>query len=267
MQELMRIMLVVFSVTLSLISLYAQEIGSSITGAIQLGNPSEIPVEGGVLIWDGTNFIGVNRVSWFLLTNARFDTITDREGHLYRTVRLGTQWWMIENLRTAAFADGSPIQSASSDSECSAGHSSYCWYQNDSSQYEELYGKLYNWYAVSDMHGLCPEGWHIPSLPEWTTLANTLGGQAICGGKMKELGNSHWLPNNAAATNESGFSAIPAGLRSTNGSFANLNYLAYWWSSSESGQYVWYSNLYNYNGTMDLNLADKFNGLSVRCVR
>ncbi|NND32782.1 MAG: hypothetical protein HKN76_09340 [Saprospiraceae bacterium] len=252
---------------LIVISLSAQDVGLSVSGTIQLGNPTEIPTEGGVLIWDGINFVGIETVYSRLLTNVRFDTVADRDGNLYRTVRLGTQWWMMENLRTATFADGSPIRLDSSDVDWSAGYSAYCWYDNDSSQYDRTYGKLYNWYAVSDVHGLCPDGWHIPSDLEWHALATELGGLAICGGKMKELGNGRWLPNNAAATNESGFSARPAGLRSGNGTFANLNFIGYWWASSVSGNNAWYSNLYNYNGSMDINLADKFNGLSVRCVR
>ncbi|MBK8503490.1 MAG: fibrobacter succinogenes major paralogous domain-containing protein [Saprospiraceae bacterium] len=249
-----------------LIPLVSQEIGLSIAGTIQLGNPSEIPPVGGMLFWDGENFLGVDSLNFRLMTNARFGSVTDRDGNLYRTVRIGIQWWMIENLRTATFADGSPIQLDSSDAAWSVGNSAYCWYDNDSSNYEHLYGKLYNWYAVSDVHGLCPEGWHVPTDSDWLTLATQLGGQEICGGKMKELGSSHWLPANAAATNESGFTAKPAGLRSINGAFLNLNHIGYWWASNVSGASAWYGNLYNYNGTLDVNLGDKLNGLSVRCV-
>jgi uncharacterized protein (TIGR02145 family) len=269
MQALMKIMFTVLCLALLLIPLHAQEIGLTISGAIQLGNPREIPPEAstGILSWDGTNFVGTGSVFSHRLTNETYGSVTDRDGHLYRTVRLGTQWWMIENLRTATFSDGSPIQLDSSDMAWSAGNSAYCWYSNDSSGYEKTYGKLYNWYAVSDVHGLCPEGWHIPSQLEWMALTSELGGQAICGGKMKELGNGHWLPNNAAATNESGFTARPGGLRTTNGTFVNLNYVGYWWASSISGASAWYSNLYYYNGNLDLNLAEKFNGLSVRCTR
>lgn len=260
--------IIITALCLSLLNpLVSQEIGLSVSGAIQLGNPSEIPPEGGMLLWDGDNFIGIDGLNARLMTNARFGSVTDHDGHHYRTVRIGIHFWMIENLRTATFADGSPIQLDSSDVAWSAGNSAYCWYNNDSTNYEHLYGKLYNWYAVSDVHGLCPEGWRVPTDFEWLTLASTLGGQGISGGKMKELGSSHWLPANASATNESGFTAMPAGLRSINGAFANLNYLGYWWASNVSGASAWYSNLYNSNGTMDVNLADKLNGFSVRCIR
>jgi uncharacterized protein (TIGR02145 family) len=130
------------------------------------------------------------------------------------------------------------------------------------------YGKLYNWYAVNDPRGLAPEGWHVPTDEEWTTLTTYLGNQIMAGGKMKETGISHWQSPNTGATNESGFSALPGGYRNFNGTFSNIGNFGNWWSSLEgSTSTAWYRNLdYGYSSILRYECS-KATGSSVRCIK
>ncbi|MBU0476303.1 MAG: T9SS type A sorting domain-containing protein [Bacteroidetes bacterium] len=134
--------------------------------------------------------------------------VTDYDGNKYKTVKIGNQTWMAENLRSTHYSDGTPI--------------SYYNYNNDSNNVP-IYGRLYSWAAAmknhlssktnpSNVQGIAPVGWHLPSKAEWQELATYLGGTNIAGGKMKEVGNLHWLSPNTGATNESGFASLPAGM-------------------------------------------------------
>jgi uncharacterized protein (TIGR02145 family) len=105
----------------------------------------------------------------------------------------------------------------------------WCYYKND---LKSGYGKLYNWYAVNDIRGLAPAGWHVPTDAEWTTLTTFLGGVSVAGGKMKTTGTKSWKTPNTAATNSSGFSGLPGGYCSNAGTFFNVDYFGYWWSST-----------------------------------
>ena len=141
------------------------------------------------------------------------------------------------------------------------------------------YGKLYTWAAVmngavssaanpSDVQGVCPTGWHIPSDAEWTQLTDNLGGESVAGGKMKETGTTHWTSPNTGADNSSGFTALPGGYRDSNGTFDYVGYNGYWWSASELsateawGRYLYYS----YCG-VNRGYNSKSLGFSVRCLR
>ena len=123
----------------------------------------------------------------------------------------------------------------------------WCYYNNDPLT-EPLYGKLYNWYAVNDPRGLAPVDYHIPTDNEVATLSTSLGGDSVAGGKMKEIGLSHWIAPNTAATNESGFTALPAGYRVNGGNFANIGGITRWWTSTEIDT--------TYAGSYDLDNTD-----------
>jgi uncharacterized protein (TIGR02145 family) len=128
---------------------------------------------------------------------------------------------------------------------------------------------LYNWYAVADSRNLCPAGWHVPSDTEWTTLETFLGGDSAInvGGKMKAV-SSLWNPPNTGATNESGFSGLPGGNRSLDGTYSFIGNDGYWWSSTEFLTTVaWYRSLYYGNGNSFRNYNFKQVGFSVRCLR
>jgi uncharacterized protein (TIGR02145 family) len=142
-----------------------------------------------------------------------YGIVKDQDGNAYKTVNIGNQVWMAENLRTTKFNDNKTIPLVKDSTAWSNLITpGYCCYDNDAETYLSLYGALYNWYAVNTGK-LCPEGWHVPSDEEWITLRTYLGGEELAGGKMKESGISHWQSPNAGATNQSGFTAIPGGVR------------------------------------------------------
>ncbi len=197
-------------------------------------------------------------------TDNKYSTVTDIDGNVYKTVKIGNQIWMAENLKTTRYNDGTPIPNVTDNNEWSnLTKGAYCYYDNDYSN-NAIYGKLYNWYAVNT-DKLAPKGWHVPSYKEWQQLINYLGGESIAGGKMKST--SYWESPNKGATNSSGFSGLPAGGRSSDGTFFYIGYNGYFWSSTEGQGNSWlfylnfnYSYLYTYTQT-------KGSGLSVRCVK
>ncbi len=140
--------------------------------------------------------------------------VTDYDGNVYHTVTIGTQVWLLENLKVTHFRNGVPL-ALQPDSASWYGNSylpGYCYYNNDSAMILK-YGLLYNGKAVLDTNGLAPEGWHIASKDEFTVLINYLGGAAVAGGKLKEYGTGHWYAPNLGASNSSGFTALPGGRR------------------------------------------------------
>jgi uncharacterized protein (TIGR02145 family) len=170
----------------------------------------------------------------------KFGSFTDtRDGETYKTVKIGTQVWMAENLKATKYNDGTAISLVTDIDEWNAnvwshlGTPAYCWYNNDASNYKSTYGALYTWDALNNGK-LCPIGWHVPSDDEWTTLINYLGGPDEAGGKLKETDTTHWQNPNTDATNESGFTALPSGSRINLG-FNGIGYIGGWWSSTEYG--------------------------------
>jgi len=122
--------------------------------------------------------------------------VTDIDGNVYDTVKIGTQIWIIENLKTTKYNDGTSIPMVTDSAAwINLTTPGYCWHKNTSASYKNTYGALYNWYAVNTGK-LAPKGWHVPSDAEWTTLITYLGGDSIAGGKMKETGMSHWFSPN-----------------------------------------------------------------------
>ena len=200
-------------------------------------------------------------------------TLTDIDNNHYRIVQIGSQVWMAENLKTTKYNDGTAIPLVTdSTAWLNLTTPGYCWYNNDAATYKNTYGALYNWYVVNTGK-LAPTGWHVPTDAEWTILTTYLGGDSIAGGKMKstgtiEAGTGLWYSPNTGATNESGFTAVPAGFRDGNGTFSNIGGYGYWWSSSEDYttnawlRYLTYdnSNVYRIDNY-------EYAGFSVRCVR
>jgi uncharacterized protein (TIGR02145 family) len=181
------------------------------------------------------------------------------------------QSWMTKNLDVATYRNGDPIPEVTDNAAWGAlTTGAYCYYNNDSATYAAIYGKLYNWYAVNDPRGLAPEGWHIPTDFDWTTLENCLGGASLAGGKMKTTGTTLWTPFNTNATNESGFAGLPGGSRSSNGAlFLDVGANGLWWSATEnSTTTAWARYLSRGNSTLTrgANVSNAF-GISVRCLR
>ena len=161
-------------------------------------------------------------------------SVTDINGNVYPTVNIGSQTWMQKNLNVSKYKNGDIIPQVTNATQWAAlTTGAWCWYNNDSATYAATYGKLYNWYAVNDPRGLAPDGWHVPSDGEWTTLTDCLGGVDVAGGKMKEIGTSHWQSPNTGATNSSQFNALPGGDRDfSNGNYQSVNLAALFWSRS-----------------------------------
>jgi uncharacterized protein (TIGR02145 family) len=218
-------------------------------------------------------------------------TVEDYDGNKYKTVRLGRQVWMKENLRTTHYADGTPLVDGTDSGDIGHDFTTqyYFWY-DDSAAYAETYGALYTWAAAmrgdtssntnpSNVQGVCPNGWHLPSDKEWQQLLIYLGMDKTEtenwewigtdeGGKLKDTTTTHWKSPNTGATNETGFTAAPSGFRYRFGPYAFLFEDALIWASTEDDavQGIYYGLRYN-TATVRKSIQNKYNALSVRCVR
>ena len=205
-------------------------------------------------------------------------TVTDFDGNVYQTVTIGTQVWMMENLKVTHYRNGDPIPNVTDGGAWDGlTTGAYCEYNIEVNNVA-TYGRLYNWYAVADSRNIAPEGWHVPSDDEWKQLEMYLGmSQAEAdstgyhctdeGGKLKEVGTTQWADPNTGATNESGFSALPGGCRDRGGYFDYLGSNAYFWSSEDGSSVAWYRSLGCSNSQVDRYDYSKRPGFSVRCVR
>jgi uncharacterized protein (TIGR02145 family) len=197
-------------------------------------------------------------------------TVTDIDGNTYYTITIGTQQWMMENLKTTKYRNGVAIPSIQDVDEKwdTLTKGAYCNKNNDAA-ISSTYGKLYNWYAVADTRGIAPTGWHVPSESEWIILENYLGGNKIAGSKLKEAGPSHWSNYNTDADNSSGFMGLPGGSRPYSGEMSNIGISAYWWSSADSNATLAFArHLDIYGAYVERSYAYKGKvGFSVRCVK
>ena len=199
-------------------------------------------------------------------------TVNDIEGNVYKIVTIGTQVWMAENLKTTQYSNGDQIANVMDATAWATSTGGYCWYNNDATSYKATYGALYNWKAIdlasNGGKNICPTGWHIPTDAEWTTLTTTLGGESVAGGKMKESGTAHWTSPNTGATNESGFSALPTGVRYGANGFKWVGTSGSFWSSTSSdASNAWRRNIGNVGANVGRGIDDKQTGISVRCVK
>ena len=196
------------------------------------------------------------------------DPVTDIEGNFYQTIRIGTQVWMTENLKTTKYKDATDIPLVTDNTAwLNLTTGAYCWYDNDEATYGDTYGALYNWHTVNTGN-LCPTGWHVPTDAEWTTLTDYLGGESVAGGKLKEIGTTHWNSPNTGATNESGFTALPGSSRRSSGTFDYVGSNGRWWSSTEYFNYsAWHRRMLYDDSGVGRDDYNKKSGLSVRCVR
>jgi uncharacterized protein (TIGR02145 family) len=201
------------------------------------------------------------------------DTVTDIDGNVYKTVKIGDQWWMAENLKVRHYRNGDEIPNVTVDTtwfNTTAG--AYCNLYHDTA-YADTFGSLYNWYAVNDIRNIAPVDWHVPSYEDYQILEDYLGGKDIAGGKMKatgtiEGGDGLWYNPNTGASNSSGFSALPGGDRSSGGSFQSIGYAACFWTSTEgSDNFAWLRFLRHDDSTFYHLSYFRHFGNSVRCVR
>jgi uncharacterized protein (TIGR02145 family) len=211
--------------------------------------------------------------SGILNADSSYGVLIDQEGNEYKTIVIGTQEWMAENLNTGIYRNGEVIPTGLSNNawqNTTAG--SWSYYDNDSS-FSCPNGKLYNWFACADSAQLCPTGWHVPSDADWTTLTDYLGGLNVAGAKMKMVGNLSqgnglWTSPNLGATNSSGFSGTPAGYRYMLGSSNYIGNGGLYWSSTEFGAVEAQMRFLNYNlASAGRDQYNKHYGFAVRCVK
>jgi Fibrobacter succinogenes major domain (Fib_succ_major). len=195
-------------------------------------------------------------------SSVTYGSMTDQDGNFYKTVTIGTQTWMAENLRTMKYNDGTNIPLVTSGiawNNLNTG--AYCNYNNTTnSDTIATYGRLYNWYAVNTGK-LAPKGWHVPTQEEWDNLMTDLGGENKAWLKLKEVGEEHWQSQDNS-TNETGFTAVPSGFRRPDGKFTHLGFCCDFWSTTECD----FNNAYDgiiYRRDID----HKLHGFSLRCVR
>ena len=210
-----------------------------------------------------------------ILLSFVYSTVTDIDGNVYETVLIGDQLWMAENLKVTHYNDGSEIPTDYSNEEWGELETGAFSVYDDEPENAITYANLYNWYAVDDDRGVCPEGWHVPSDVEYTVLIDYLGGESVAGGKMKECTegscpeSEYWNIPNTGATNDSGFTALPGGKRSSEtGIPVLMGGYAYFWSSIEINDVnAWYYLLES--PTSDIYPSDysKKHGFSVRCLQ
>ena len=233
-------------------------IGSPATGLIifQTDDPS------GFYYYDGESWqIILSRGDGFI------GNAIDIDGNGYRTVKIGNQEWMTENLKVTHYCNGDaiiPVTEQALWSSMTIG--AYCWYDNDEILNKNKYGSLYNYYAIIDERNICPTGWHVPTNDEFSTLKSYLGGESIAGGKMKSA--LYWTTPNTGSTNSCLFSAYPGGYRQYTGSFIGIGDSGLWWSSTEFDIVNAWRITLNFNSQNFFQLYDfKAQGCSVRCIK
>lgn len=190
----------------------------------------------------------------------------------YNAVKIGEQTWMTENLNVEAFRNGDKIKQAKSARKwkrlAKRHKPTWCYYENIEGN-GRVYGKLYNWYAVNDVRGLSPCGWHVPTDMEFNQLTEYLGGEDIAGIKMKSAkGWKEHVNNLSDGTNKSGFIGLPGGYRFSNGLFFYKGNFGYWWTSTiESKDKAISRDLSFDKSSLGKDSNEMINGLSVRCVK
>lgn len=223
-------------------------------------------------------YFGVGNTTNGLKSNATYrvravrkfatNNVNDVSGNVYDTINIGSQVWLKQNLKTTKYRNGDAIPNVTGNTIWSGlTTGAYCDYANTPSN-STSYGRLYNWYTVNDSRKICPTGYHVPTDAEWTTLETYLGGSSAAGGKLKEIGLSHWLSPNTGATNSTGFTALPGGYRDFDGTYSVIGSDGLWWSSTEnSSTSVWYRSIdFNYSTLFKYDYY-KIVGFSVRCLK
>jgi uncharacterized protein (TIGR02145 family) len=213
--------------------------------------------------------------------------VIDYDGNFYETVKIGTQEWMAENLKTTKLNDGTDLPNVTDDTEWSALTSaSYCWYDNDENTNKDTYGALYNWYAVNTGK-LCPQGWHVSTDEEWTNLGTYLTSngfnydgtttenkyaKALASSSGWNFDGSVGAPGNTDypdKKNASGFTALPGGVRDANVSmFGSIGNFAIWWTASEVDPATAWDRGVDYRySSLGRGIVNKSSGFSVRCLK
>jgi len=227
------------------------------------GDPNPAP---GTIRWTGTDLEGWNGIIWVSLTDDILGSVTDIDGNIYKTLKLGNHIWMVENLSTTRLNDGIVMGDNTSNAGWEgATFPSRCRYNNSDTNIIP-YGYLYNGFAAEDDR-LCPDGWHVSTVADWEDLLSFWNGASVAAGPLKESGTTHWAVPNTGATNESGFTALPGGNRKPDGTYVNLTQYGNYWAIDLGLPLKDYNFEYNTVDVTQLTITPKQWGLSVRCVK
>lgn len=201
--------------------------------------------------------------------NLSYGTVTDIDNNVYKTIKIGTQTWMAENLRTTKYLNGDLIGTTSPASLDLYSQSiiKYQWAFDGNENYVNTFGRLYTWYTATDSRKICPVGWHLPTYDEWMKLINLYGGVFLAGGPLKEVGINHWESPNTGATNSSGFTALPGGYRFPEGTFYDINSIGRWLSSSEDYKHETWGLCLSWLVDGLIFITGKKEARAVRCVK
>jgi uncharacterized protein (TIGR02145 family) len=194
--------------------------------------------------------------------------IIDIDGNEYKTIKIGQQVWMAENLKVTRFQNGDLIPIIEDENKWKDNNKpAFCYYNNNKS-FNTNFGALYNWYAVNDIRNIAPIGWHVATSFDWMILINSLRGNDVAGGKLKESGSVFWVDNNEYATNDIGFRALPGGIRFETGEFSSMFESAEFWSTTKANNSEARSRSIHSIGKSIESYSNDFRcGLSVRCVK
>lgn len=201
------------------------------------------------------------------LDNKPGQTVSDVDGNIYKTVKIGSQTWMAENLKVDHYQNGDLIAKIESPEEWySLSSGAFCIYNNDLEN-KKVYGSLYNWYVVQDTRNVCPIGWHVPSEDDWRTLIKFLGGEMKAIKLMKEIGNTHWKYSDSGVNNSSGFTGLPGGCRTKSGKYHEITLLGYFWSTTPKDINNSFRFCLGSSYSFPFLQNDNRNGFSVRCLK
>jgi uncharacterized protein (TIGR02145 family) len=213
-------------------------------------------------------------------------TLIDADGNVYRSLTIGTQVWMVENMKTTKYNDGTPIPIVTNNGDWeNLTTGAYCWYDNNAATYKDTYGALYNWYAVSTGK-LCPTDWHVPSDAEWTlveayliannynydgTTSGNKYAKSLCGTTLWGLSIIEGAAGNTdfpSYRNKTGYTALPSGDRYSDGTFHTIGFAGYWWTATEfSATDGWYRSIGYNNSDVARGNFSKKDGFSIRCIK
>jgi uncharacterized protein (TIGR02145 family) len=199
----------------------------------------------------------------------KYGTVEDVDGNVYKTIVIGGQTWMAENLRTVHYRNGDVLpNSIDSTQWASLNTGAYCNYNNTTNlDTIATFGRLYNWYAVADSRNISPKGWRVPTIADWDILFSSLGGDSIASNKMKEVGITHW-EDPFHSDNSCGFTALPGGRRYLTKKFEDMGFFGVWWTSSEYNEITaGFFYLYYFDSLIWKGINFKNNGYALRCIK
>lgn len=223
-----------------------------------------------------SKFLNISLLLLLLCSSCKKEEIVqtkliDSDGNAYDIIILGDQQWIMQNFKGTKYRNGDPIpfvESGETWAKLSSG--AYSYYDNISKN-ADVFGHIYNFYAINDSRNIAPSGWHVATNEDWIKLQHFLGGPQIAGGKLKSKGTSLWSPPNIGASNETSFTSLPGGYRNANGNFESLGlFSSYWTSTEEIPGRAWYYSLYYDDIRLEsqlCNLSKEAAGQYVRLVK